>query len=723
MKKSILSLVIASGVALSATSAQAVTVVPFNFDNHSQAAVEQKVVSTFNHAKDLMAKAKAIGATEGYTPAYFAATREAKAASETAIAARAWYVEHYLTPASRFMAEVVTGDNTVGGVVSSQKAPALAPVLVPAPAATPALQAQATPVAPATAAAPHLLPQATPVAQLVPQLPAVPAIQPQATPVAMTDAEYAAKTRADVKANADYNNDTIEHKIAATALAKEAQRADAVVKAHTPSIQAVPQIQPQATPVAHAVPSVQAVPQIQPQATPVAHAVPSVQAVPQIQPQATPLVQVPDVSPAQQRANEAVAHDNRGFAQVAVASEAHEHAHHVSVLAKQTGKLDGHSAEYIDKARDARDANRVAVELSGQEVVHTSSIPNYPTSERATLAPQRIAPRVQPMVYAAATTAPTVDTRVTTLEGQATQLDRDVKAADAKAATAQKTADSAMAQAKQASTNSTAMVRKADANQQAISTLKTDFQTAQDAQNVHIDKAATLAIDAQDAADKAQGTADSNAKLINSNKTDIATNKADITSTKAAVATNTADVAANKAAVATNTADVAANKAAVAKNTSGVATNKAAVAVNTSSIHDEVTRAKAAEYANTQAITHTNTRVTKNEQRLDNHESRIADLEGGKGYGNKFNDLKNQVDQNRKHAAAGTSSAMAMANIPQVLQGQTFAVGAGIGGYDGENGVAVGFSARVSESVVVKATVSDDSQQNFGYGAGVSVGW
>ncbi len=66
---------------------------------------------------------------------------------------------------------------------------------------------------------------------------------------------------------------------------------------------------------------------------------------------------------------------------------------------------------------------------------------------------------------------------------------------------------------------------------------------------------------------------------------------------------------------------------------------------------------------------------------------------------------------------------MAMANIPQVLQDQTFAVGAGVGGYDGENGIAVGFSARVSESLVVKATVSDDSQQNVGYGAGVTIGW
>lgn len=45
---------------------------------------------------------------------------------------------------------------------------------------------------------------------------------------------------------------------------------------------------------------------------------------------------------------------------------------------------------------------------------------------------------------------------------------------------------------------------------------------------------------------------------------------------------------------------------------------------------------------------------------------------------------------------------MAMVNIPKVLQGQTFAVAA---------------SYRASDSVIVKARLSDDSQYNFGYGA------
>ena len=88
-----------------------------------------------------------------------------------------------------------------------------------------------------------------------------------------------------------------------------------------------------------------------------------------------------------------------------------------------------------------------------------------------------------------------------------------------------------------------------------------------------------------------------------------------------------------------------------------------------------------------------------------------------------FSNLKSQVNENKKQASAGVSGAMAMSNIPQVLQTQSFAVGAGVGGYDGESAVAVGFSARLSQRITMKATVSDDTASNIGYGAGMSIGW
>ncbi|MDN6549614.1 MAG: YadA C-terminal domain-containing protein [Enterobacterales bacterium] len=82
-----------------------------------------------------------------------------------------------------------------------------------------------------------------------------------------------------------------------------------------------------------------------------------------------------------------------------------------------------------------------------------------------------------------------------------------------------------------------------------------------------------------------------------------------------------------------------------------------------------------------------------------------------------------RIDENKKQASAGGSAAFAQANIPQVTENQTFAVGAGVGGYDDENAIAVGASFHATSNSVVKLTVSDDSQDNVGYGAGVSVGW
>lgn len=121
--------------------------------------------------------------------------------------------------------------------------------------------------------------------------------------------------------------------------------------------------------------------------------------------------------------------------------------------------------------------------------------------------------------------------------------------------------------------------------------------------------------------------------------------------------------------------------------------------------------------AQTDVINH-NASVTRNTQsQVDRNTQSISKLNSN------FSNLKSEVNENKKDASAGVSGAMAQANIPQVIQGQSFAVGAGVGGYDGESAVAVGFSARVTQNVTMKATVSDDTASNIGYGAGVSIGW
>ena len=89
----------------------------------------------------------------------------------------------------------------------------------------------------------------------------------------------------------------------------------------------------------------------------------------------------------------------------------------------------------------------------------------------------------------------------------------------------------------------------------------------------------------------------------------------------------------------------------------------------------------------------------------------------------RFVDMGKRIDDNRNHASAGIAGVAAMANIPQVSQNSSFSVGAGVGSYDGEQGIAVGASARFNQNIVTKASVAGTTQSDFVFGAGVSYEW
>ena len=89
----------------------------------------------------------------------------------------------------------------------------------------------------------------------------------------------------------------------------------------------------------------------------------------------------------------------------------------------------------------------------------------------------------------------------------------------------------------------------------------------------------------------------------------------------------------------------------------------------------------------------------------------------------KVNQLDGRIDDNRKRSSAGISSIAAMANIPQVSQSSTLSVGAGVGYYDSEQAIAVGFSTRIHGNIVTKASLSNNTQQELALGAGVSYEW
>lgn len=125
--------------------------------------------------------------------------------------------------------------------------------------------------------------------------------------------------------------------------------------------------------------------------------------------------------------------------------------------------------------------------------------------------------------------------------------------------------------------------------------------------------------------------------------------------------------------------------------------------------------------ANHDAIRSTNRVVSQHSEQLANHEQRLTGLEQETQRG--FSTLRRELGKVKKSANAGTSTALSAAAIPQVTEYETFALGAGAGGYEGEQAVAVGFSARVTNNMVVKAAVTRDTNQGAGWNVGTSIGW
>jgi hypothetical protein len=80
-----------------------------------------------------------------------------------------------------------------------------------------------------------------------------------------------------------------------------------------------------------------------------------------------------------------------------------------------------------------------------------------------------------------------------------------------------------------------------------------------------------------------------------------------------------------------------------------------------------------------------------------------------------------QLKALEKKMSQGVASTTAIANIPQVDQDKTFAVGMGVANFNGETALAVGMTYRPMPNAVLKASVSAGSGQTvFGGGAAMS---
>jgi len=125
--------------------------------------------------------------------------------------------------------------------------------------------------------------------------------------------------------------------------------------------------------------------------------------------------------------------------------------------------------------------------------------------------------------------------------------------------------------------------------------------------------------------------------------------------------------------------------------------------------------------ANSQSIRRTNERVAEHSRTLANHEQRLGELE--RNTSSRFSDIDKRIDENKRSANAGIAAVAAFSNIPQVSGGARFSAGVGVGQRGSEQAVAVGFSSQLTDSVIGKVSVGNDSQQQWTVGAGLAVQW
>ncbi|MGL6176258.1 MAG: YadA-like family protein [Vibrionaceae bacterium] len=88
-----------------------------------------------------------------------------------------------------------------------------------------------------------------------------------------------------------------------------------------------------------------------------------------------------------------------------------------------------------------------------------------------------------------------------------------------------------------------------------------------------------------------------------------------------------------------------------------------------------------------------------------------------------FKNLKDEVDDNKKEARGGVASAVAIASMPQVEKDQAMMFSAGIGSFKNEQAISVGASFHAGEHTVIKAGISDSTNNDLAMGAGIGIGF
>ncbi|WP_030074075.1 YadA-like family protein, partial [Halomonas alkaliantarctica] len=94
----------------------------------------------------------------------------------------------------------------------------------------------------------------------------------------------------------------------------------------------------------------------------------------------------------------------------------------------------------------------------------------------------------------------------------------------------------------------------------------------------------------------------------------------------------------------------------------------------------------------------------------------------GRRFTNEINNVHGRIDSVERNANAGSASAIAASTVPQAWMPGKSMIGVGAGTYGGESAISVGVS-RLSDNGrwIIQGKITGDSQSNFG--AGIGAGW
>jgi hypothetical protein len=140
-------------------------------------------------------------------------------------------------------------------------------------------------------------------------------------------------------------------------------------------------------------------------------------------------------------------------------------------------------------------------------------------------------------------------------------------------------------------------------------------------------------------------------------------------------------------------------------STSGVATLNSAVITNNASVGGNLSVAGDASVGGT----------------LDMTNGQIKNVANGTASGDAVN--FGQLQDTRKKLEGGIASTAAMANIPLVDPGKTFALGVGMGSHGGQGAFAVGGSYRFNATTVIRGSIAGGSTGKATAGVGVGISW